>query len=139
MSIHSRPTIYVTAQDFDRLTEIVSHYSETRFSELADALDEELARATIVEANAMPPDVVTMRSTCRVRFLDTNEEREVTLVYPNEADVSQNKLSILAPVGAALLGLPVGETITWPTLDGERQIQVLSVSYQPEASGEWHL
>lgn len=102
-----------------------------------DALREELERAEIVEAAAIPPNVVTMNS--RVRFVDetTHKESEVTLVFPNHADAESRRISVLAPVGSALLGLSVGDVIDWP-LPGARtrKLRVVAVTYQPEAAGD---
>ena len=103
------------------------------------ALEAELARAEIVEPAAMPADVISMNSTARFRDETTAEEHEMTLVYPRDADGSPGKVSILAPIGSALLGMRVGEGIDWP-LPGGRQtrLSVLSILYQPEAAGELH-
>jgi regulator of nucleoside diphosphate kinase len=75
----------------------------------------------------------------RVRFedLDSGEQLEVTLVYPRDADVDQSKVSVLAPVGSALLGLSVGQSISWPLPGGKsRHLRVVGVTYQPEAAGD---
>ena len=103
------------------------------------ALLAELARADIVEPAQMPDDVITMNSTARFRDETTGDERELTLVYPKDADGSADKLSILAPVGSALLGLRVGHRIEWPLPGGRTTaLRVLSIRYQPEAAGELH-
>ena len=103
------------------------------------ALQAELARAEIVEPDQMPGDVITMNSTARFRDEDTGDERELTLVYPKDADGSPDKVSILAPVGSALLGLRIGATIQWPVPGGRTiRLRVLSIQYQPEAAGELH-
>lgn len=129
-------SIMITDQDYERLSLLVQH-NETKAAQL---LDEELARATIVSQKEIPKDVVTMNS--RVRFVDekTGKESEVTLVYPKDADVEQGKVSVLVPVGMALIGLRIGQSINWPMPSGEaRQLKVVSVVYQPEAVGEWEL
>jgi len=76
---------------------------------LAEDLDEELSRARVVKQADISPDIVTMNSRSVFRFVDTNEERDVTLVYPDQADVDTGRISVLAPIGAALLGLSVGQ------------------------------
>ena len=87
----------------------------------------------------MPPDAITMNSTARFRDESSGEERELTLVYPRDADGSPDKVSILAPVGSALLGLRAGQTIDWPLPGGRStRLQVLEIRYQPEAAGEFH-
>ena len=95
----------------------------------------ELENAEIVAAGRVPPDVVTMNS--RVSFEDatTGESREITIVFPQDADVPQGKVSVLAPVGTALLGLTEGESIVWPFPDGgSRCLRVLEITFQPEAN-----
>ena len=106
------------------------------------ALRGELDRAEVVASEAMPADVITMNSTARVRVDDAkagSHEHELTLVYPRDADGSAHKVSVLAPVGSALLGLRVGEAIDWPMPGGRSaRLQVLGSRYQPEAAGELH-
>jgi regulator of nucleoside diphosphate kinase len=102
-----------------------------------EALREEIERAEIVEPDAVPPNLVTMNSV--VRFVDENSgrESEVTLVFPGHADVESNRISVLAPVGSALLGLSVGDSIHWPLPNARtRRLRVVAVTYQPEAAGD---
>lgn len=131
--------ITITTQDHERLAALVDRYASGRTAELAANLDDELARARVVEQAAIPPDIVTMNSRCVFRFADTGEEREVTLVYPEQADVATGRISVLAPVGAALLGLAAGQAIKWPTPEGERTLELVAVRYQPEAAGDLNL
>ncbi len=101
-----------------------------------DELQRELERAIVLSSEAVPRDVVTMNS--RVLYVDetTGERRLVKIVYPMEADASAGKISVLAPVGAALLGLSIGQAIEWGFPDGtRRRLRVEDVSYQPESSG----
>jgi len=87
----------------------------------------------------MPPDVITMNSKVRVRDMQTREESEYTLVFPHAADIKQGKISVLAPIGTALLGYKTGDVIRWEVPAGTRVLKVLSVLYQPEAAGDYHL
>jgi regulator of nucleoside diphosphate kinase len=104
------------------------------------ALEEELGHAVVVDSTTVPSDVVTMNSRVWFEDLDTGEQLEITLVYPSDADVDQGKVSVLAPVGSALLGLSVGQSIEWPLPGGKsRQLRVVSVNYQPEAAGDLDL
>jgi regulator of nucleoside diphosphate kinase len=99
-------------------------------------LESELERADIVDARDVPPDVVTMNS--RVVFEDatTGKTTEVTIVFPQDADLAQGRISVLAPVGTALLGLAEGDSIVWPFPDGSsRCLRVVEVTFQPEADG----
>lgn len=102
-----------------------------------DALREEIERAEIVEPEAVPRDVVTMNSVVRFVDEDSGKESEVTLVFPGHADLESNRISVLAPVGSALLGLSVGDSIDWPVPNARsRRLRVVAVTYQPEAAGD---
>jgi regulator of nucleoside diphosphate kinase len=127
-----RPAITVSTTDYERLLRLIDQQASGPQAALADALDDELSRATVVDAESVPPDIVKMHSTCVFRFEDTREEREVTLVYPIEADLEKGRVSVLAPIGAALLGLPKGKSITWPTPKGPRRVRVMSVRHDPD-------
>jgi regulator of nucleoside diphosphate kinase len=132
--------IFITTQDFERLERLIATYAARRDLDAITALEEELGRAEVVDPTRIPPDVVTMNST--VRFLDeqTGEEQEVMLVYPAEADFTRQRVSILAPLGSALLGLRVGQAIDWPVPSGQvKRFRVLAVTRQPEAASEYYL
>ena len=97
-------------------------------------LESELERADIVDAREVPPDVVTMNS--RVVFEDTTTgaRSEITIVFPQDANLERGRISVLAPVGTALLGLAEGDSIVWPFPDGSsRCLRVVQVTFQPEA------
>jgi regulator of nucleoside diphosphate kinase len=131
--------ILITTQNFERLERLIATYAAQRDRDALPALEEELGRAEIVHSTCIPPDVVTMNS--RVRFVDeqTDEKQEVVLVYPADADFAHHRVSILAPLGSALLGLRVGQTIDWPVPSGQvKRFRVLAVTHQPEAVGEYH-
>jgi regulator of nucleoside diphosphate kinase len=135
-----RPDIVVTATDERRL----AHLLQTKASELdqttLELLEDELQRATIVDSSRIPPDVVTMNSVVSFEDVDTGERSEVTLVYPSVASGHEGRVSILAPVGSALLGLSVGDSIEWPVPgDRSRRLRVTAVRYQPEAEGQLDL
>ena len=85
----------------------------------------------------MPADVVTMNSTVRLAFAE-GRERELTLVYPREADGRADRVSVLSPVGSAMLGLHVGDAIAWPAPGGAIELRVRAIAYQPEAAGDLH-
>lgn len=129
------PSIYLTQNDCDRLSDLLEAYAAGSGGRRFEALENELTRAIVVDANKIPKDVVTMNS--RVVFEDetTGEQREVTLVYPTQADIDAGKISILVPVGSALLGLRVGQSIDWELPSGQRRrYRVIAVPYQPEAA-----
>lgn len=130
------PELHITEQDLARLRDVVERYADGALGAAAEALDEELERARVVPQRQIPPDVVTMRSRVVWKDTQTGKQREVELVYPDEADAESNKVSVLAPVGLALLGLRVGDTIRWPLPAGRHtMVKLLAVPYQPEAAG----
>ena len=98
------------------------------------ALRSELERAEIVAPNEVPPDVITMNSRAELLDLDTNERMEFTLVYPAQADIEEGKISILAPLGTAMLGYRVGDEFEWAVPYGYRRLRVTRIEFQPEAS-----
>ena len=96
--------------------------------------EEELDRARIVSAGSVPADVVTMNSRVRMTDLDTGKEMTYTLVFPREADFSQGKISVLAPIGTAILGYRAGDVIEWRVPGGRRKLRVEEILHQPEAA-----
>ena len=87
----------------------------------------------------MPNDVITMNSQVRLRDLDSGEEMIYTIVFPHEANIQKNKVSILAPVGVALLGYRLGDVVEWPMPGGKiRRLEIQDILYQPEAAGDYH-
>jgi regulator of nucleoside diphosphate kinase len=133
-----RPKIILSTQDAERLERLLESLDEAAFPGKA-ALEAELARADVVDAKDIPPRVVTMRSTVKFRIESSSEERCLTLVYPKEVDDSGQTISILAPVGSALLGLSEGDEIDWPKPGGGTiRVRIEEVTYQPERSGDYH-
>ncbi|WP_440223391.1 nucleoside diphosphate kinase regulator [Dokdonella sp. MW10] len=133
-----KPAIRVSSLDLERLESLLDEPAHAR-SATAEALRGELARATILEPAGMPADVVTMNSTARVRDRLSGDDREVTLVYPRDADAAAGRVSIMAPLGSAMLGLRVGDTIHWNVPGGRPlHVEVTGLAYQPEASGHLH-
>lgn len=133
-----KPKIIVSSLDTDRLEALLDALPAAQ-AQAQQALLGELSRADVVEPEAMPPDVVTMNS--RVRFVldDAAEARDMVLSYPKDMDGSADRLSILTPVGSALLGLQAGKTIAWTRPDGATfKVKVQDVLYQPERAGELH-
>jgi len=117
--------IYITEKDIDRLNIILMNIKD---SPVVRKLQEELDRATILNPEEIPPDVVIMNSRVQFKTLETDSTSEITIVYPSDADSSQARVSILAPVGAALIGLRVGDEIEWALPTGlVRTFRILSV------------
>lgn len=127
--------IMITAPDHARLTDVIAfgNLSERERKE-GHALEAELKRAHIVAPDAVPPDVITMNSRAELLDLDTAERMEFTLVFPDDADVDQGKISVLAPVGTGMLGYRVGDTFERRAPFGVRRLKVIAVSFQPEAA-----
>lgn len=131
------PELMLSSLDLDRLDQLLSLMPGS--DPARQLLEKELERGTVYEPAEMPANVVTMNSTVRIRLLKTGEEPSLTLVYPKDLDAAGDKVSVLAPVGSALLGLREGDQIHWPMPDGETQpIEVLQLIYQPERSGQLH-
>lgn len=134
-------TIHITAFDLERLRKLIldAQSTEYRKSEYIEKLKAELDRAAIVEPREIPPTVVTMNSTIALIDLDTGEEETYTLVFPEDADISKGKISILAPIGTAMLGYEIGDVFEWDVPAGKRRLRVERIIYQPEASGNFDL
>lgn len=127
------PSITVSSHDFDRLERLLESQPSSN-AVVVQALRAELDRADVLEPKEMPPNIVTMNSTVEFRFVASGETFCKTLSYP--ADTGDDRLSILAPVGSALLGLAVGDTIQWPRPGGKSlDVQVNEILYQPERDG----
>ena len=131
-----RNRIVVTKPDFERLRQFVQRRDERRSADFGylDSLEEELDRAEIVEPDELPRDVITMNSEVRLRDLDSGDEAVYKLIFPTQTP-TRNSVSILAPIGTALLGYRVGDVIEWRVPKGIRRLEVLEILYQPEAAG----
>ncbi|HYE18399.1 MAG TPA: nucleoside diphosphate kinase regulator [Tepidisphaeraceae bacterium] len=130
----------LTDADFDRLRHLVGspRYRTSGPVPLAP-LRGELRRGTVVAPARVPGDVVTMRSRVRVREPLRKESATYTVVYPDEADFDAGRLSVLAPLGTALIGAREGEAVEFDAPGGRRRLEVVKVLYQPEAAGDFHL
>ena len=135
----ARRSIYITTQDRTRLESISRMADRDRDRGDVSDLCEEIQRARIVAPEDMPADVITMNSRARLLDLDEGGKVEYTLVYPQDADFSEGKVSIIAPMGAAMLGYSVGSEIEWAMPGGRKRFRVEAVLYQPEAAGDHRL
>lgn len=131
--------IYITVHDMERLQKLIEVMSDRdrKSKPYIDRLEEELDRAHILEADQIPPDVITMNSKVRLQDLNSREETVYTLVFPGKANAGENAISVLAPVGTALLGYREGDVIEWQVPAGTKRLKVLEVMYQPERSGDF--
>jgi regulator of nucleoside diphosphate kinase len=130
-------SIVLSRIDLERIEALLDRMSAVEAANFS-GLRAELDRADVVEPTDMPEHIVTMNSTVTFEGEGDGERLTLTLVYPAAAG-APDTVSILAPVGSALLGLACGQTIEWPTPDGrKRRLKVMKVDYQPEAAGHFH-
>lgn len=131
------PGITLSSLDLGRLEAMLAGLAE--FGPEAEALQDELDRANVVEPRDVPPTVVTMNSKVRFVVEQTGEAFERTLCYPRDVQGDASRVSVLAPIGSALLGLTVGQQIEWPVPGGKkRSVRIVEVVYQPERAGDFH-
>lgn len=136
--MNSRPHIILTSQDLDRLETLLESLPLNVVPGGAE-LQAELERAEIVEPEQIPPTVVTMNSTVRFSIDSSGQDFRLTLVYPKDVDGSGDKISVLAPVGSALLGLSTGDEIEWPRPGGGTiKVRIEEIIYQPEREGKFY-
>ncbi len=130
--------IHITENDARKLKELLKVGLRHNGRDLANlrVLQQELTRARIVSPQDVAPDVVTMHSCVRVRDLNDDEATEVTLVFPEESDPGEGRISVVAPIGAAILGYKTGDTVQFRTPGGPRRLRIEQVLYQPEAAGQ---
>ncbi|MGI5309650.1 nucleoside diphosphate kinase regulator [Rheinheimera sp. WS51] len=132
----SIPELTISTTDFDRLETLLDSLPEDTVG--VDTLSKELDRANIVEPQELAANIVSMNSTVRFSW-GNGKSSSLTLVYPKDIDKSGTTISVLAPVGSALLGLKTGDTINWPLPNGDMStITIDEVIYQPEREGIYH-
>lgn len=130
-----KQNIIITAADKEELEcilNVAGKISERAEGELR-GLKSEVERAQIVPSDRIPPDVITLNSTAELLDLDTGEIMNFTLVLPKDAQIEDGKISVLAPLGTAMLGYRVGDEFEWPIPYGLRRLKITQVSFQPEA------
>ena len=137
MGTRDRRPIVVTRPDLERLRLLIeSARARRRWEELhVMTLADELEDAEVVEAERVPSDVVTMGSRVRILDMVSGQQATYTICYPSEADLEAGRLSVLAPVGTALLGYREGDVVEWPVPGGVRVLKIESLLHQPEAGG----
>jgi len=135
-------TIYITEVDLARLRKLIEAARDGGIDSntpYMNKLEDELDRANIVDPKEIAMDAITMRSKVRLKDLESRKEMIYSLVFPTEADVDEGRISVLAPVGTAMIGYRVGDIIEWEVPSGLRRLKVEEVLYQPEASGDYQL
>lgn len=137
----SEKTIHITELDRQRLLDLIMDAQSKGYhgSIHLEKLRGELDRAEIVQPQEIPGDVITMNSKVALVDLDTQEEEIYTLVYPENANTAEGKVSVLAPIGTAMLGYRVNDVFEWEVPAGKRRLKVEKILYQPEASGDYEL
>lgn len=132
----------ITISDFDkrRLLSLIEGY-ETDALDRGSVYDliDEIERARVVAHASVPSDVITMNTRVRVTDLGSGAQRTVTIVFPGHANADEGKISILAPLGTALIGYRVGDTVEWEVPAGVRKLRIDAIEYQPEAAGDFRL
>lgn len=133
------PSIVVSTSDFERIENVLDQVPDS-FAAIRDRLFDELERADVVDPKSIPATVVTMNSRVRFTILATGVSMVKTLVYPKDQAISEDNISILTPMGSALLGLSVGQEIEWK-IDNLKTVRVRidALEYQPESAGDFHL
>lgn len=133
--------IFITTHDYERLKQMISCFKNIWVKDQTslEKLQRELERANVVPSLLIGQDVVTMNSRVKLKDVDTGETMEYEVVYPHQANLERNKLSILAPVGTALLGYRVGDKVLWDVPAGKRTLEIQQILYQPEVVGEHDL
>lgn len=134
-------TIHITKFDMDRLVEVIEGLRMSRKANQAalDLLERELYSAKLVDPKDIPRDVITMNSRVKVTDTDCGEKMTFTLVFPSASAATENRLSILAPLGMALLGYRMGDIVEWTVPAGVKKLRIDEILYQPEAAGDYHL
>jgi len=136
MGARDQRPIVVTRPDHERLRLLIeTARTRRRWEEMhLLALADELESAEVVEPDCVPPDVVTMRSRVRVLDMVSGQASTYTICYPTEANLDAGRLSVLAPIGTALLGYREGDVVEWPVPGGVRVLKIEKLEHQPEAA-----
>ncbi|HKP92915.1 MAG TPA: GreA/GreB family elongation factor [Chthoniobacterales bacterium] len=131
--------IHITSQDKERLADLLAEVAVSDCRKHGDlhALREELKRAVIVNPVEVPNDVITMNSRADLLDLESGETFTFTLVFLADANVEEGRISVLAPIGAGMLGYRVEDEFAWNVPVGVRRMRVVRVDYQPEAAGDF--
>lgn len=131
--------IILSKLDYTRIHDSIKLARMTRAIKESEAekLLGELNAAQIVEPQDIPADVVTMNSIIKLCFLNTNKIVQFQLVYPDKANLKENKISILSPIATALIGYKAGDEIEWVVPSGLTKIKIETIVYQPEAAGDF--
>jgi regulator of nucleoside diphosphate kinase len=132
----NKPQIIISEQDLHRLETMLEH--QQQLTPTMQHLEDELARATVVAPQDVPANVVSMNARVLIKLGQANEASEVVLVYPHDFKGEKGQVNVVAPIGAAILGLAEGQQIQWPQPDGQMmQVKIEKILYQPEREGDF--
>jgi len=134
----SKKLIYITDNDMKRLKELIIE-ADNKDKKYLRELEDELDKGEVVNSRDIPDNIITMNSKVRLRDINTQKEMIYWLVFPDDSNADQGKISILAPIGTALLGYKVGDIIEWKVPVGLTKLKVEEILYQPEAAGDYQL
>ncbi len=134
----SKKLIYITDNDMKRLKESIIE-ADNKDKKYLRELEDELDKGEVVNSRDIPDNIITMNSKVRLRDINTQKEMIYWLVFPDDSNTDQGKISILAPIGTALLGYKVGDIIEWKVPAGLTKLKVEEILYQPEAAGDYQL
>jgi regulator of nucleoside diphosphate kinase len=136
-----RKDIYITQYDLERLLKVLRELPEkkhvTGFS--VQELEDELNRGIVVSPKEVPENVITMNSRVLMRDVESGNDMTLWLVFPDKVDAVKNPVSILSPLGTAMIGYKVGDVFEWESPSGTKKIEVLDILYQPERVGNFVL
>ncbi|MGB4447629.1 MAG: nucleoside diphosphate kinase regulator [Cloacibacterium sp.] len=133
--------VTLTKNDYTRIYKAITDAknSKTINSNEAEKLLSELSKAEIVPSEKIDKDVVTMNSEVKLFFKNTQKEQSFKIVYPQDANLKENKISIFSPIATALIGYKIGDEIEWIVPGGMTKIKIVDLIYQPEAAGDFDL
>lgn len=133
--------IYITEHDLQRLKKLLNELSqESRLKDFSiQELEGEMNRALVVSPKEVPENVITMNSRVLMRDVESGKDMTLWLVFPDKMDAVKNPVSILSPLGTAMIGYKVGDVFTWESPTGMQQVEVLDILYQPERVGNFSL
>lgn len=133
--------VTLTKNDYTRIYKAITDAknSKTINSNEAEKLLSELSKAEIVLSEKIDKDVVTMNSEVKLFFENTQKEQSFKIVYPQDANLKENKISIFSPIATALIGYKIGDEIEWIVPGGMTKIKIVDLIYQPEAAGDFDL
>jgi regulator of nucleoside diphosphate kinase len=133
--------VTLTKNDYTRIYKAITDAknSKTINSNEAEKLLSEISKAEIVPSEKIDKDVVTMNSEVKLFFENTQKEQSFKIVYPQDANLKENKISIFSPIATALIGYRIGDEIEWIVPGGMTKIKIVDLIYQPEAAGDFDL